>query len=125
MAKRIKVKSVKKATNKGNEKLRKVALSHRIVKQDKIHKEIKSVKTLNALARLELIKKGLDNHPKDAIQFRKRNKYGSIEAHFKPDSRVCKERKIRRDEIMAKTRGRGLRVSRTNWTADSFIQCRS
>lgn len=122
MAKRV----IKKAAKKSNEKLHKAALSHRIVKQDKIHREIKSVKTLNALARLELIKKGLDNHPKDAIQLRKRkNKYGSIEAHFKSDSRVCKERKIRRDEIMAKTRGRGLRVRRTNWTADSFIQCRS
>lgn len=125
MARRIKSKSVKKATNKGNEKLQKVALSHRIVKEDKIRKEIKAVKTLNALARLELIKKGLDNHPKDAIQLRKRNKYGSIEAHFKSDSRVCKERKVRRAEIMAKTRGRGLRVRRANWTADSFIQCRS
>lgn len=115
----------KKATKKSNKSLHKVALSHRIVKQDKIHREVKSVKTLNALARLELIKKGLDNHPKDAIQLRRKDKYGSIEAHFKRDSRVCKERKIRRNEIMAKTRGRGIRVRNARWTIDSFIQCRS
>lgn len=117
---------LKKATKKSNKSLQKVALSHRIVKQDKIHRKVKSVKTLNALARLELIKKGLDNHPKDAIQLRrKKDKYGSIEAHFKRDSRVCKERKIRRDEIMAKTRGRGLRIRNARWSVDSFIQCRS
>lgn len=122
MAKRIQ----KKATKKSNKLLHKVALSHRIVKQDKIHREIKSVKTLNALARLELIKKGLDNHPKDAIQLRlRKDNYGTIEARFKRDSRVCKERKIRRDEIMAKTRGRGIRVRNARWSVDSFIQCRN
>lgn len=116
----------KKATQKSNKSLQKVAVSHKFVKNDKVHKEIKTAKTLNAIARLELVKKGLDKHPKDAIQLRKRkDKYGSIEAHFKSDSRICEKRKVRRDEIMAKTRGRGLRIRRTNWTADSFIQCRN
>lgn len=83
-------------------------------------------KRLNALARLELIKKGLiDNKPLDLVKLQKKDIYGITKTAIERDSRICKERKIRRAEIMAKTRGRGLRVRHTTWSLDSFIQCRS
>lgn len=83
-------------------------------------------KRLKALARLELMRKGLiDNKPRDLVKLQKKDIYGITKTAIERDSRICKERKIRRAEIMAKTRGRGLRVRHTTWSLDSFVQCRS
>lgn len=86
----------------------------------------KTRKRLNAIARLELLRKGLDNRQRDLVKFQqKKDMYGITKTAIERDSRICKERKIRRSEIMAKTRGRGLRVRHTTWSLDSYIQCRS
>lgn len=82
-------------------------------------------KRLKALARLELMRKVIDNKPRDLVKLQKKDIYGITKTAIERDSRICKERKIRRAEIMAKTRGRGLRVRHTTWSLDSFVQCRN
>ena len=87
------------------------------------------VKSLNATARLEankkrvLFKHRLDNLRRNSLEFTKKNRRFN-EVYFNRDSKICRERKLRKIEIMAKSGGRGLRVRIARWTPDSFIQCR-
>lgn len=95
-------------------------------KKHNLKSKIKT-KTLPALARLELSKRLIDKEKKNQYNDNK-NERVSNEKRFRTDiadsTRICKERKIRRNEIMAKTRGRGLRIRRATWTLDSYTQCR-
>lgn len=43
---------------------------------------------------------------------------------FDKDSEICRARKKRRDDIMKRTGGKGLRVKNALWNFTSFIQCK-
>lgn len=43
---------------------------------------------------------------------------------FKKDSEICRERQRRRDDILKKTGGKGLRVKNALWNVTSYIQCK-
>lgn len=43
---------------------------------------------------------------------------------FRKDSEICRERQRRRDSIMKKTKGKGMRVKNALWNFTSFIQCK-
>lgn len=81
-------------------------------------------KRFNALARLEVYKRSLRNNQLKLQQLKENSHARLIKTTIERDARICKERKVRRAEIMAKTRGRGLRIRNTTWNMDSFIQCR-
>lgn len=87
------------------------------------------VKSLNALARLEakskrvLLKHRLDNLRRDSLESAKKTRKLN-EVYFNRDSEICRQRKLRKAEIMAKSGGSGFRVRIARWTPDSFIQCR-
>lgn len=57
-----------------------------------------------------------------AKNFRHNSKY--IRLRFDNDSFICESRRARRDEIMRKTGGKGLKVKNALWNVISFIQCR-
>ena len=46
-----------------------------------------------------------------------------INLKFLRNSEICKARKARRDEIMRKTKGQGMKVRNALWNVASFIQC--
>ena len=46
-----------------------------------------------------------------------------INLRFLRNSEICKARKNRRDEIMRKTKGKGMKVKNALWNVASFIQC--
>lgn len=46
-----------------------------------------------------------------------------INLRFLRNSEICKARKARRDEIMRRTKGRGMKVRNALWNVASFIQC--
>lgn len=43
---------------------------------------------------------------------------------FKKDSEICRERQRRRDDILRKTGGKGLKVKNALWNVTSYIQCK-
>lgn len=127
-----KLKGVKKKGKNSSHSITKSNIKHSLMIPNKKKNERQpnraenTRKRLKALARLELMRKGLlDNKPRDLVKLQKKDIYGVAKTAIERDARICKERKIRRAEIMAKTRGRGLRVRHTTWSLDSFVQCRS
>lgn len=99
----------------------------------------KRYKDLNSLGRLDalvLSRSVPDNRFGDTNIYKKRvypNKNldkpskirnNSINLKFDLDSEICRARKARRDEIMKKTKGKGLKVKNALWNVASFIQCR-
>lgn len=88
------------------------------------------LKTLKAIARLETarkLRKDLNN-PKDFLKSRLTSyvplRYTFKVLNFKTKNEICRARKARRDEIMKRTKGKGLKIKKANWTASSFLQCR-
>lgn len=51
------------------------------------------------------------------------SRYNPIRLKFLRNSEICKARKNRRDEIMRKTKGKGMKVKNALWNVASFIQC--
>lgn len=85
------------------------------------------VKSLNAIARLEAVSKRvlvkhLDNPRRDSIKSVKKRRLNEV--YYNRDSEICRQRKLRKAEVMAKSGGSGFRVRIARWTPDSFIQCR-
>lgn len=116
---------IKKIKNSKNSRAVK---SNAFYQRKKHNLKLKSkTKTLPALARLELSKKLIDKAKKNQYNDSKNERVSnekSFRANIADSARICKERKLRRNEIMAKTRGRGLRIRRATWTLDSYTQCR-
>lgn len=93
---------------------------------------------LNALGRLEsfeLSRSVFDESSSKNSQYPNKNQilhkeikpYTKVEngkLRFRKDSEICRDRKRRRDEIMRKTGGKGIRVKNALWNTLSFIQCR-
>ena len=117
MAKRIR-KLKKSLSPTGDQKIKKLR-----------RERIRETKSLNTLGRLEanhkrvLLKHHLDNLRRDSIESKKFIRHNN-EIYFRRDSEICRERKLRKADIMAKSGGRGFRVRIAHWTPDSFIQCR-
>lgn len=99
------------------------------------------IKRLNTLGRLEALKLSRtvpDNRFGDIFYKKKQPlKYlnknldkqknfvnnSKINLRFLRNSEICKARKARRDEIMRKTKGKGMKVRNALWNVASFIQC--
>nr|CAI9750205.1 hypothetical protein DWCPWQHM_DWCPWQHM_CDS_0002 [Microvirus sp.] len=110
----------------------------RVVKKSPVLKLLRSrsaevvpapLKTLKALARLETAKKLRKdlNNPKQVIKEHLTThiplRYTFKLLNFRTRNEICKARARRRDEIMARTRGAGLRVKKTTWRPESYLQC--
>ena len=105
------------------------ALADRKILKKVVQERIRDTKFSNTLGRLEankkkrFLKRIIDNNSRNSIESKKIIRRNN-EIYFRRDSEVCRERKIRKSEIMAKSGGNGFRVRIARWNADSYIQCR-
>lgn len=90
--------------------------------------------------RLEPIKQNIDLIKKvkrverNTINHFKKNINSNVKVNFKQlvkalpkvvkTNQICKDRKERRREIFKKTKGKGMRVKKTNWNLYSYIRCK-
>lgn len=75
-------------------------------------------KRLNALR--DSLKKNLRTFTKNVLESRITNE----ERQKRYAQRICAERRLRRDEIMRKTAGKGLKVKNAVWTEESrLVRC--
>lgn len=105
------------------------------LKNDAISRKVKTLK-LNTLGRLEASaitrrvlddkyeNKNLQHIPEKSQIIRPYSKVENGKLRFDKDSEICRSRKHRRDEIMKRTGGKGLRVKNALWNYTSFIQCK-
>lgn len=93
-----------------------------------------------AKVRLEPIKHNIDLIKKvkrverNTINHFKKNINSNVKVNFKQlvkalpkvvqTNQICKDRKERRREIFKKTKGKGMRVKKTNWNLYSYIRCK-
>lgn len=112
-----------------------VALRSKTPKEPKTR--IKRLNTLGRLEALSLSRSVPDNRFGDSNIYFKKKQYSNknidkskkfidnskINLRFLRNSEICKSRKARRDEIMRKTKGKGMRVRNALWNVASFIQC--
>lgn len=106
------------------------------LKNDAFSRKLKTQK-LNTLGRLEAsaitrrvlgyhgLKLNKNHHIPEKSALLKPDSYKKDgKMYFRKDSEICRSRKEKRDEIMKKTAGKGLKVKNALWNYASFIQCK-
>lgn len=107
------------------------------LKDDALSRRLKTLKA-NSLGRLENAEitrrvldrntfphnRNLDNIPEKTDYVKSLGLRRDEKLHFDKDSEICRSRKERRDDIMRRTGGKGLKVKNALWNYTSYIQCR-
>lgn len=114
--------------------------SAHLLESKRLHAISRRMKTLklNTLGRLEAAElsrtvpdKSFNDYPNKNLELRHELKpmmridYDKPEKLvFKKDSEICRERQRRRDDILRRTGGKGLKVKNALWNVTSYIQCK-
>lgn len=113
--------SVKKIVNRPN--LKKPLVISKAKKSSDFSKS-KTLKNIpKSLVRLETIKK-VNYENKNLVKKNIPRGYTAKDINFNNEDSVCKKRRRVRREILAKTKGKGLKIKKAVWSPDSYIQCR-